>query len=51
MSSPLALQSFLDNAFILLASIMKHKHTKQTNNQAKNNAPIKRKDLIERAKG
>jgi hypothetical protein len=29
---------------------MKHKHAKQTNNQAKNNAPLKRKALKERTK-
>jgi hypothetical protein len=28
-----------------------HKHTKQTNKQTKNNAPIKRKDSKERTKG
>jgi hypothetical protein len=37
--------------FILFASIMRHKHTKQTNKQTKNNELIKREALKDRTKG
>jgi hypothetical protein len=37
--------------FNLLASIIGHKHAKQTNKHTKNKAPIKREALKERTKG
>jgi hypothetical protein len=37
--------------FTLSASIIGHKHAKQSNKQTKNNTPIKRETLKERTKG